>query len=272
MSKTSLIDKLTFGEHLDELRKVLVKVTCVAAAFMVVAFCFKDEMFDFLLAPCDSHFVTFEVIRHLLTMVSDNVDLYSDNIELITTDISSQFMAHLSIACYMGILLASPYILYQLMLYVAPALYENEKKYAFRILWSVYLLFFLGMAVSYLLLFPISCRFLSSYNVSQDVQAMITLDSYISLFLSLTVMMGVVFQLPIIAIALSKMGIIDHKMMSTYRRHAFVLILIVAAVITPPDVLTLLIVTIPLYMLYEVSILSVRFLANKDTNNLMIAE
>ena len=177
-------------------------------------------------------------------------------------------MAHLSVSFYLGILLASPYILYELMRYVAPALYENEKKYAYRILGAIYCLFFIGMLVSYWILFPVSCRFLSSYNVSPDVKALITLDSYMSLFISLTVLMGIVFQLPVIALSLAKMGVIDHSIMTTYRRHAFILIVVIAAIITPPDILTLVIVSLTLYILYEVSILGVRFICRKKLNTL----
>lgn len=271
MSKTSDSNILTFGEHLDVLRKVLMKVACAVAVFMIVVFCFKDEVFKFLLGPCESNFATFEVLRKLLAHISNNITLYPGNIELITTDISSQFMAHLSVSFYMGVLLASPYILFELMRYITPALYEKEKKYAYRLLGSVYVLFFLGMLVSYWILFPISCRFLASYSVSPDVKALISLDSYMSLFNSLTILMGVVFQLPVLALSLAKMGFIDNKMMANYRRHAFILIVVIAAIITPPDILTLIIVALPLYFLYEVSILGVKVLSRKESKSLKLA-
>lgn len=271
MSKTSNNNSLTFGEHLEELRKVLMKVACAVVMFMIIVFCFKDDVFRFLLGPCESNFATFNVLRELLAYLSDNISIYPGNIELITTDISSQFMAHLSISFYLGILLASPYILYEVMGYITPALYEREKKYAFRMLGAVYALFFLGMLVSYWVLFPISCRFLASYSVSPDVKALISLDSYMSLFISLTVLMGVVFQLPVIALSLAKMGIIDNKMMAHYRRHAFILIVVIAAIITPPDILTLIIVSLPLYVLYEASILGVRIICRKESKSLNLA-
>lgn len=266
MSKGTKNGNLTFGEHLDELRKALIKVSCVILGFMVLVFCFKDSVFSFLLGPCDSSFPTFELLRSLVRKISSSAEIYPGNIDLITTDISSQFMAHLSVSFYLGILLASPYILYEIMKYVAPALYDNEKKYAFRILGAVYCLFFLGMLVSYWILFPVSCRFLASYNVSSDVKALISLDSYMSLFISLTVLMGIVFQLPVIALSLAKMGVIDHSLMTTYRRHAFILIVVIAAIITPPDILTLVIVSLPLYILYEASIVGVRIICRKKLN------
>lgn len=263
MYKESQNGNLTFGEHLDELRKVLVKVACAVLLFMILVFCFKESVFKFLLGPCDSDFPTFEFLRNLIRQVSPTTEIYLDNIELITTDISSQFMAHLSVSFYLGILLASPYILYEFMRYVAPALYENEKKYAYHILGAVYCLFFIGLLVSYWILFPVSCRFLASYNVSPDVKALISLDSYMSLFISLTILMGIVFQLPVIALFLAKIGVINHSLMTTYRRHAFILIVIIAAIITPPDILTLVIVSLPLYLLYEASIVGVRVIGNK---------
>ncbi len=257
--------KLTFGEHLDELRKVLIRVSCAIVVLMIVVFCFKDAVFRFLLGPCDSDFITFDILRRALTAIGINSNIYPGNIELVTTDISSQFMAHLSVSFYLGIMLASPYIIYDLMRYIAPALYEKEKKYAYRMLAFVYFLFFLGMLVSYWILFPISCRFLATYSVSPDVKALITLDSYMSLFVSLTILMGIVFQLPIIALSLAKMGIVDNKLMAAYRRHAFILIVVIAAIITPPDILTLIIVALPLYLLYEISIVGVRVIYYKKS-------
>ena len=256
-------ENLTFGEHLDELRKMLVRVSCVVALLMLIAFFFKENVFGFLLAPCSHDFVTYTVLRNFLASIGVNTSLFTEDIELITTDISSQFMAHLSVSFYSGLLLSSPYILYELMKYISPALYDNEKKYANRILIAVYMLFFLGMVVSYLILFPVSSRFLSGYNVSPDVQSLITLDSYLSLFISLTLMMGVVFELPVLAVLLAKIGIVDDGLMAKYRRHAFVLILVLAAIITPPDILTLVIVSLPLYLLYEVSIIGVRIICGK---------
>lgn len=250
---------------------MLIRSACVVSVLMVVIFCFKDRIFSVLLAPCESNFFVFESIRHILRLMHSNLSFYPNNIELITTDISSQFMAHLSVSLYAGILLASPYILFELMRYISPALYKNEQRYATRTLIVVYCLFLLGMLVSYIILFPISCRFLASYSVSSHVKAMISLDSYMSLFMSLTFLMGVVFQLPVIALLFSKMGLIDHHVMREYRKHAFILIVIVAAIITPPDIMTLLIVALPLYLLYEASIIGVKVSRRKSSAQLASA-
>ncbi len=178
--------------------------------------------------------------------------------ELIATDLPSQLLAHMSMSLYIGILLSSPFIIYEMFKYISPALYENEKKYSYRIVVAAYSLFIIGLLVSYFVLFPISCRFLASYSVSEHVKTMVTIDSYISTFVSLTFLMGIVFQLPVLSFFLAKVGIIDASLMVEYRKHAFVLILLVAAIITPPDVMTLIIVSLPLYVLYELSIIVVR--------------
>ena len=177
------------------------------------------------------------------------------HVKLIATDLSSQFMTHLTTSVYIGLLVASPYILYELFRFVSPALIGNERKYSVKAIVAVYILFMVGVLVSYYLLFPVSFRFLGTYSVSDRVESTITLDSYVSTFTTLTLLMGVVFQLPIISFILGKMGIINAVALARYRKHAFLAILTVAAMITPgQDVLSLLLVTLPLYLLYEVSI------------------
>jgi len=186
---------------------------------------------------------------------------------MIATDLSSQFMTHISTAIYLGLLGASPYILYELFRFISPALYENERKYSIQVAGIVYALFILGVLMSYFVLFPISFRFLGTYSVSAKVVSNITLDSYISTFVSLTLVMGLVFQLPVIAFFIGKLGFITSEMLSQYRKHALIIIMLVAAIITPPDVMTLVLVTIPLYLLYEISIRVVAFVEPSDGDN-----
>lgn len=248
----------TFGEHLDVLRKMLFRIVMLSFSIAFVVFIFKDTIFEYLLAPCTSNFVTFDFVNKILTLIGDSGEIYSNQMELIATDLPSQLLAHMSMSLYIGILLSSPFIIYEMFKYISPALYENEKKYSYRIVVAAYSLFIIGLLVSYFVLFPISCRFLASYSVSEHVKTMVTLDSYISTFVSLTFLMGIVFQLPVLSFFLAKVGIIDASLMVEYRKHAFVLILLVAAIITPPDVMTLIIVSLPLYILYELSIIVVR--------------
>ena len=173
---------------------------------------------------------------------------------MIATDLSSQFMTHITTAVYLGLLGASPYILLELFRFISPALYDNERRYSVQVAVVVYVLFVVGVLMSYFVLFPISFRFLGTYCVSERVVSNITIDSYVSTFTTLTLTMGLVFQLPVIAFFLTKLGFVSSSMLTRYRRHAFLLIMVVAAVITPPDLMTLILVTIPLYLLYELSV------------------
>ena len=226
---------LTFGGHLDVLRKMLFRILIVVGTFAVIIFCLKDWTWQMLLAPSEWDFCTYKGIENLAHYVglSDfRFEPYS--VDLIATDLSSQ--------------------LYELFKFTSPALYENERKYSTWGLIIVYFLFVVGILMSYYILFPISFRFLGTYSVADKVHSTITLDSYVSTFTTLTLMMGVVFQLPVIAFALTKLGFINSQMLSKYRKQAFLIIMIVAAIITPPDLMTLIMVTIPLYLLYEVSI------------------
>lgn len=197
---------------------------------------------------------SFQLIEYLANIVGLDFHFEPYAIKLINTEFASQFMIHVSTSVYLALLFASPYIVVELYHYVAPALYENERRYSVPIAVAIYLLFILGVLMSYYVLFPFALRFLGTYQVAASVENQITLDSYISTFLSLTLVMGVVFQLPVLSFFLAKVGVLEAKVMKQYRRHAFVLIGIVSAVITPPDLFTCLMVMIPMYGLYEVSI------------------
>lgn len=249
---------LTFGEHLEVLRKMLIRILAVSGIIAVVVFCFKDFTWRLLLAPSRWDFCTYRWIERVIQAMGFDFHFQPYEINMIATDLSSQFMKHISTACYLGLLGASPYILFELFRFVSPALYAKERKYSVRAAVIIYILFLSGVLMSYFVLFPISFRFLGTYSVSSQVVSNITLDSYVSTFVSLTLIMGVVFQLPVVAFFLGKMGFINAEMLSKYRKHAFVVIMLAAAVITPPDVMTLILVTIPLYLLFEISIRVVR--------------
>lgn len=251
---------LTFGGHLEVFRQMLFRILGVAGIVAVVVFCYKDVTWSILMAPSEWDFCTYRWLETAMQAIG--IDFYFEefHVDMIATDLSSQFMTHITTAIYLGLLGASPYILYELFRFISPALYENERKYSVQVACIIYMLFLLGVLMSYFVLFPISFRFLGTYSVSAKVVSNITLDSYISTFVSLTLVMGVVFQLPVIAFFLGKMGIITSKMLTRYRRHSFLMIMILAAIITPPDIMTLVLVTIPLYLLYEVSIRVVKFL------------
>lgn len=245
---------LTFGGHLEVLRQMLFRIIIVTGVIAVIVFLFKDTTFSILLAPSEFDFITYRLLEQLMQAVGIDFSFEEYHVDLIATELSSQFMTHISTAVYLGLLAASPYIMYELFRFVTPALYANERRYTVRVTVVIYVLFVLGVLMTYFVLFPISFRFLGTYSVSGRVQSLITLDSYISTFLSLTLIMGVVFQLPVVVFFLGKLGVVNAEMLSKYRRHALLLLMLVAAIITPPDVMTLVLVSIPLYMLYELSI------------------
>ena len=246
---------LTFGGHLEVLRRMLFRIIAVVMVLAIAVFCFKDETFELLLAPSQWDFVTYRYIEAFLHKLGSNFQFNQFHINLIATELSSQFMTHITTALYLGLLGASPYILVELFRFITPALYENEKKYSVSVAVTMYLLFIIGVLMSYFILFPISFRFLGTYSVSGMVESNITLKSYISTFTTLTLVMGLVFQLPVIAFFLGKLGIVRSELLRQYRKYAFLVIMLVAAIITPPDLMTLVLVTIPLYLLYVVSIL-----------------
>ena len=176
-------------------------------------------------------------------------------VQLINTELTSQFVIHMMVSFYVGLLVTAPYLLFEAYRFIAPALYQNEKRYATHVVLGGYLMFMLGAAFNYFVVFPITFRFLGNYQVSDDVANMISLQSYIDTLMVLSLMMGVVFEIPVVTWLLGKMGIVNGSLMRRYRRHAIVLIVVVAAIITPTsDAFTLAIVSVPMYLLYEVSI------------------
>ena len=238
----------TFWEHLDELRSCLIRIAFAVIGFAFIIFFFKDDLFRIVLAPKSSDFVTYRLLH-----------VSAFDIHLMNIGLTEQFMIHLKTAMYVGLLIASPYILYQIFRFVSPALYTNERKYAVGIVGSAYIMFMLGNLLNYFLIFPFTLKFLGTYQVSNDVANMLTLQSYMDTLFILSLMIGVVFELPVVTWILGKMGFIDKQMMQQYRKHAIVLILIIAAVITPTtDAFTLIIVSVPIWLLYELSVLIVK--------------
>jgi sec-independent protein translocase protein TatC len=235
---------LTFWDHLDVLRSSLIRMGVAIVILAIVAFAMKDLLFSVVLAPRSSDFITYQLL---------GVDAF--HINLMNTGLTEQFMIHMRTAIYAGLLLASPYILYELFRFVSPALYQNERRYAVWVVGAAYLMFLMGTLVNYFVVFPLTVRFLGTYQVSPDVANMLTLQSYIDTLLGMSLVMGVVFELPVVCGLMGRMGLINSHMMSQFRRHAIVAILVVAAIITPTtDVFTLFVVALPIYLLYELSI------------------
>ena len=239
---------MTFWDHLDELRTVIIRAFVVTVVVAVVAFCLKDELFAVVLAPRTSDFITYRLM---------GVEPFS--IHLMNTGLTEQFMIHMKTAFYAGVLMASPYIVYLLFRFISPALYDNERRYATALVSSGYLMFMLGTLLNYFLIFPLTVKFLGTYQVSEDVANMLTLQSYMDTLLMMSLVMGIVFELPVVSWLLSRMGLINAQMMKTWRKHAVVAILIISAIITPTtDAFTLFVVALPIWLLYEVSIVIIR--------------
>ena len=260
MSKHLDESSMTFWDHLEELRHVLFRIAVVVVALMLLAFVFKEELFDVVLAPKSSEFVTYQLFGKLadwLSMPGLRPDPF--DAQLINTQLAGQFITHMTVSFYAGLILASPYVIYQLFRFVSPALYENEKKYSFRVVLSGYLLFVTGVLLNYFLIFPLTFRFLVLYQVDIMVENTIMLSSYIDTLTMLSLMMGIVFEIPILCWLFAKLGFLTPDFMVKYRKHALVLILIVSAIITPTsDVFTLSLVSVPMLLLYEASIGVVR--------------
>ena len=256
---------MTFWDHLDELRTVLIRITAVVAVLTIVSFLFKEELFAFVLAPKEHTFVLYGLIEQAARFMGfDSTDVADFSIGLVSTQLASQFVIHMKMSLYTGLLLASPYMLYQLLRFVSPALYEHERRYAIPVVAWGYLLYIMGCAVSYLLVFPLAVRFLGTYQVSGAITNLITIDSYVSTFVMLTLLMGLMFELPILCWLFARLGFIDAPFLRRYRRHAFVIILVIGTVVTPTaDIFTLLLVSIPIYILYEISIAVVRTITPK---------
>ena len=236
---------MTFWDHLEELRRVLLRCLSIVALFAILAFLFKDEIFYVIFAPKSSCFLPF--------IFSETPD-----IQLINTELTRQFIVHMMTSFYVGIIVAAPYIIYELYRFVSPGLYENERRFSAPLIVSSYLMFMLGLLFSYFILFPITFRFLAGYQVDSTIKNLISLESYIDTLIFLSLAMGIVFEIPILSWLLGRLGILHRQQMQQYRRHALVAIMIIAAIITPTsDAITLAIVSVPMYLLYELSIMLV---------------
>lgn len=245
---------LTFWEHLDILRGSLIRMLVAAIVAGVAAFLLKDWLFDVVLAPSSSDFITYRLL---------GVEPF--RIELVNTGLTEQFMIHMKVSLVAGILIASPYILYLLFRFISPALYDNERRYSVRLTVAAYLMFLFGVAVNYFVIFPLTVRFLGTYQVSDDIHNLLTISSYVDTFAMMSLVFGIVFEIPVVSWLLARFGLLKSVWMSRYRRHAIVAIVIVAAVITPTsDVFTLFMVSLPIWLLYEASVLIVRITEKKN--------
>lgn len=253
----------TFWEHLDELRSCLVRIVVVTAVAMIVAFCLKEWLFAVILAPAYDDFISYRLMG-FLPFFPEAAEGGRSGLHLINTGLTEQFMMHMKASFYAGVLAVMPYILYVLFGFIAPGLYDRERRYAVRVVGSGYLMFMVGTVVNYLIIFPLTVRFLGTYQVSPDVENMLTLESYMDTLVMMNLVMGIVFELPVVCWLLAAMGVLRAEWMARYRRHAIVAIVVVAAIITPTgDAFTLAVVSLPIWLLYELSIWIVKKTSSK---------
>ena len=254
---TSRSEEMTFWDHLDELRGSIIRMLVAVVVVSFGVFFFKEEVFGVVLAPSHSDFVTYKFFNKLSILFSGTGESQMEPmaVRLINTGLAQQFMLHVKVSLYVGMLLASPYIVYLLFHFISPALYDRERKYALRLVGSAYVMSFAGMLLSYFLIFPLTFRFLGTYQVSEVIENTVTIESYIDTMLTLSLSLAVVFEIPIVCWILGRIGVLSAEIMRKFRRHVIVAVLILSAVITPTaDAFTMLFVALPIWLLYELSI------------------
>ena len=251
------LQEMSFWDHLDVLRGVLIKIAVVVVAMAVVFFVLMPTIFDNVIpAPCKGDFILYQLFEKLTAGIPGLPQFTTDgfHVELINIQLASQFFIHMSTSFWLALVFSFPVVIYLLWSFVSPALYDHEKRGIKRAFGFGNLMFFLGVAVGYFVVFPVTLRFLADYHVSAMVPNQISLDSYMDTFLMLIFIMGIIFELSLLAWLLGNIGVLKRSFFKKYRRHAVVVLLILAAFITPTgDPFTLTIVFLPIYMLYELS-------------------
>jgi sec-independent protein translocase protein TatC len=255
----SLEAEMSFFDHIDVLRKHLLRVAVVVLVFTLGAFYYTDFIFNqIIMGPKNPSFWTYRMMCKLVARfpsIGPEFCITKIDAKIINTEMAGQFTLQLNSCVMVGIILGIPYLLFELWLFVKPALHEGERKSASGFVVFASSLFFLGILFGYFIICPLSINFLTNFTVSPDIQNTFTIDSYLSSVMTLTLGAGVIFQLPVIIYILSKVGIMTPAFMRASRRYSTVLILIVAAVVTPTaDPYTMMIVAMPLFLLYELSI------------------
>ena len=239
---------MSFWDHLEDLRKSIIHVVLALVGTTVVLFLFKNLLFDgIILAPTHEEFWFYRLL---------GMDF---SLSLVNLEVAAQFMIHMKVTFLLGLVVSFPYLIYEVWKFIAPALYDNEKKAVKGAFALSSGLFYLGVAVGYLIVFPVMLYFFANYQVSADIPNTFSLSSYISLLISTVLAFGIVFEFPTVIALLSALGIVTKEMLRGFRKHAVCVVLILAAIITPTgDPFSLLVCSIPIYILYELSILMCR--------------
>lgn len=262
--------EMSFLEHLEELRWHIIRSVVLIAVFAVAAFIMKDFIFnEIIFKPKMPDFWSNRMMAKLGEYVgSDALNINQNPLKLVSLKMADQFMLHFMVAIVLGLILAAPFIFFEIWKFIKPALYDKERKHASGAVFFTSLLFMIGILFGYFIIVPLSIDFLTTYSVSPEVENQINMRSYIGTVTSITFASGFIFLLPIFSFFLSKVGILTPKFMKNYRRHAYVIMFVVAAIITPPDVFSQIMVAIPLVVLYELSILISKIVVKKREKRL----
>lgn len=255
-------NEMTFWDHLDDLRKILFKIAAFVTALALLFFSYMKEIFDnLILAPSRNDFFLYEWMNKMSVKYPIFPDFCVGNfqVKIININLSSQFFIHMSTSLWLALVAGFPFVIYQIYSFVKPALYSHEQKNIGAAFFFGNILFYIGVAVGFFMVFPLTLRFLAGYQLSSYIENSVSLDSYMDSFLMLCFIMGLVFELPILSLLLSKIGILKRSFFNKFRKHAVVILLILAAVITPSsDPFTLIVVFLPIYILWEISALVVK--------------
>ena len=263
--------EMSFIDHLEALRWHVIRAAISVVVFATGAFFAKDFLFhDLILGPSRNDFWTYRAFCRLGQWMSSSAEPCANNVNFViqNREMSGQLAMHISTSFVVGIVLAFPYLFWELWRFVKPGLYPHERKNSQGAVFFVSILFILGLLFGYYIAAPLSINFLASYTVDATIENQIDMQSYISTLTTMTLSCAFVFELPMIVFFLAKAGLITPEIMQVYRKHAIVVILVIAAVITPPDITSQIIVTIPILLLYELSINIARAVRRNDTARL----
>ncbi|MFI3322952.1 MAG: twin-arginine translocase subunit TatC [Rikenellaceae bacterium] len=262
---------MSVGEHINELRARLIRCIIALFIFGIVAFCLKDDLLNIVFGPTNADFITNRFFCRMAELLDAPVlCINQNNVTLVNTKMAGQFNMHLKMSLVAALVLTVPYILYQLWMFVKPALSDDALKQCRLLVVQVSLWFFLGLSFGYFIVAPLAVNFLTNYELSGYITNMIEVSSYLSSVLGVSLACALVFQLPLLIKLLASMGVITSALMARYRKYAFALIIVLSAVITPPDVFSQILIAAPLYILYEYGIvLTRRIEAKRNDKNLI---
>lgn len=270
MTENSTTQEMSFLDHLEELRWHLIRSTLAVVIVAVVAFLAKDFIFDTILfGPKKADFPTYQLFCNIARSLGlDESFCEGPQFRIQSRQMAGQFSAHIWTSIWAGFILAFPYVLYEMWKFISPGLYDNERKNARGFILIASLLFFSGVLFGYYVVSPLSINFLANYRVSEEVFNDIDLSSYISIIRAAVIACGLIFELPIIIYFLTKVGLVTPEFLRKYRKFALVLVLIISAIITPPDVASQIVVSIPVLVLYEISIRISKIVVKREEKKL----